>query len=102
LITDEVEKWQALEEKGVTVLSSSKAQGGEYDFVIIDKNFDLDNQYDTLRDFYTSISRSRIGTVVVDNDESIRHLLNIENVPVESTIKDKPVSFADDADSLRE
>lgn len=102
LITDEVEKWQALEEKGVTVLSSSKAQGGEYDFVIIDKNFDLDNQYDTLRDFYTSISRSRIGTVIVDNDDSIKNLLNIENVPVESTIKDKPVSFADDADSLRE
>ena len=102
LITDEVEKWQALEEKGVTVLSSSKAQGGEYDFVIIDKNFDLDNQYDTLRDFYTSISRSRIGTVIVDNDDSVKNLLNIENVPVESTIKDKPVSFADDADSLRE
>lgn len=102
LITDEVEKWQALEEKGVTVLSSSKAQGGEYDFVIIDKNFDIENQYDTLRDFYTSISRSRIGTVIVDNDGSIKNLLNIENVPVESTIKDKPVSFADDADSLRE
>ena len=102
LITDEVEKWQALEEKGVTVLSSSKAQGGEYDFVIIDKNFDISDKYDTLKDFYTSISRSRIGTVIVDNDDSIKNALNIKNDPVESTIKDKPVSFADDADSLRE
>jgi hypothetical protein len=39
LITDDPEKYQVASAKGLTVLTSEKAQGGEYDFVIIDKDF---------------------------------------------------------------
>ena len=100
LITDKVDKYLALEEKGVIVMNSNKAQGGEYDFVVIDKTFSKESNFEALQDFYTSISRSRIGTVIVG--EELKGRLNFLNIEADSSIKDKPVSFVDDAESLKD
>lgn len=101
LITDKADKYLALEEKGVTVMNSNKAQGGEYDYVIIDKTFSKESTFEALQDLYTSISRSRIGTVIVGN-KKLQDDFNLLNTEADPSIKDKPVSFVDDSKSLKE
>ena len=52
---------------GVEKIDASKAQGGEWDYVVIDKKWATDSKYDTLRDLYTLTQRSTKGTVIVNN-----------------------------------
>lgn len=47
------------------ILTAKEVQGKEYDFVIIDKEFDLDNKYEGYKDLYTLIGRSKIGSAIV-------------------------------------
>lgn len=88
---------------GCTIISSEKVQGGEFDYVIIDKNFTRDNnrKLDLLRDLYTLIGRASEGSIIVGNND-LKGVLNIHNNKADSSIKDTPVSFADDADVIRQ
>ena len=99
IITNDGDKWK---NKDIEVITGDKVQGGEFDFVIIDKTFgDGDKSlFIKLRDFYTLIGRSRYGTAIVGNDDFIKEF-DIVNSEVDKSIADKPVSFADDADELR-
>lgn len=87
---------------GCTIISSEKVQGGEFDYVIIDKNFTRDNnrKLDLLRDLYTLIGRASEGSAIIGNND-LKNTLNIHNNKADSSIKDTPVSFADDADIIR-
>jgi hypothetical protein len=99
LITDEPSKYAHYESKGVVVASAKVAQGGEFDYVIVDKQFKIDdNQYRSVRDFYTTASRSRIGTVIVDDDNSTRRGFNIDNKESDDSLINEPASFVTDAD----
>lgn len=53
--------------KGVEKVTLDKAQGGEWDYVIIDKKWNTDSKYDVLRDVYTLTQRSTKGTIIVNN-----------------------------------
>lgn len=101
LITDNPEKYQVASAKGLTVLTSEKAQGGEYDFVIIDKDLSKSgSKWDQLKDFYTCISRSKHGSVIVGN-KKFKDGLGIEDHKVDKSNADVPVSFADNANDLK-
>ena len=51
---------------GVEKIDANKAQGGEWDYVVIDKEWNLNSKYDSLRDLYTLTQRSTKGTIIVD------------------------------------
>lgn len=101
-IITEAENVSKYKDMGVTILSSKEAQGGEFDYVIIDKDFfkENSNKFNLIRDFYTLIGRSSYGTAIVGNLK-LKDDLNIHNNPVDSSIKDTPTSFADDAEVLK-
>lgn len=71
IITDKPEKYNTV--KGVKVVALNSVQGDEFDYVIIDKNFGLDDSnrsrgdYYKLKDLYTLSQRSRKGTVIVNS-----------------------------------
>lgn len=89
-------------DKDVTVINSAKVQGGEFDYVIIDKVFDYKlGITKTFRDFYTLIGRARNGVVIVGNEE-VRKKFSIQNSEVDASIKDAPISFVDDSQDLVE
>lgn len=83
--------------KDVTLLNASNVQGQEFDYVVIDKGWKLDNrlkQTDVaffLKDLYTMISRSRKGTIIIDNG-----LTNIigESIKEYNTMSIPPLSDA--------
>lgn len=52
---------------GVEKIDVDKAQGGEWDYVIIDKDWNTESKYDSLRDLYTLTQRSTKGSIIVDN-----------------------------------
>lgn len=101
LITDTPSKYSALDAKGLTVLTSEKAQGGEYDFVIIDKDFGgIPTTWGKLKDFYTCISRSRYGSVISGN-RYLKKILGLEDHDMKKSGAEAPISFADNSDDLR-
>jgi hypothetical protein len=70
IITDDLNKYQDLPQ-GVELKAYDKMQGMETDFVLVDVDFEKNNnfggnpsKYATLRDLYTITQRSRIGTIV--------------------------------------
>ena len=64
----------------VIVIDSKKVQGREYDYVIVDKSFNETNPYDALTDFYTMMTRAKIGSAIVD-DKGVIKSLNIGTHP---------------------
>lgn len=71
IITDKPEKYNTI--KGIKVVALNSVQGDEFDYVIIDKNFGLDDtgkgrgDYYKLKDLYTLSQRSRKGTIIVNS-----------------------------------
>ena len=63
----------------VVVTDPENVQGREYDYVVVDKSFDESNPYMALTDFYTMMTRARIGSAIVD-DNGIIKSLHIETV----------------------
>ena len=64
----------------VTVLPETDIQGQEFDYVVIDKDFDSDFSTDLkllnfLQDLYTMISRGRNGSVIVDPNNNLRRII---------------------------
>lgn len=71
ILTDSKTKyntWQSDEQ--ITIGTVETQQGGEYDYVIVDCAFSSkpDVYLDFLRRFYTAISRSRMGSIIVENE----------------------------------
>lgn len=68
IITDRPDRYNTV--KGVKVVPLNSVQGDEFDYVIIDKNFGLDDagkgrgDYYKLKDLYTLSQRSRKGTII--------------------------------------
>ena len=76
----------------VVVIDSKKVQGREYDYVIVDKPFNDTNPYDALTDFYTMMTRAKIGSAIVD-DAGVIKSLNIGTHPDDTA--SEPVLGAD-------
>lgn len=70
-----------LTEDEYTIYTINNIQGSESDYFIF--NSDLINSFDKTRDFirsfYTYLSRSKIGTIVLDTNNVLKSELNLEN-----------------------
>lgn len=69
--------------KNPTLIDPVSVQGQEFDYVIVDKSWNLDKEdaaslYFFLRDFYTMISRSREGTILIEQGDLSR-FRSVEN-----------------------
>lgn len=90
IVTDNPTKWNIPELKNdnIIILSKESVQGGQADYVIIDRSDWSDRPYSALKDFYTMTSRSKIGTVIVNKPNSsnrkISDILNL-NFTLEET-----------------
>ena len=69
---DKINKYQSIE--GIRIINSLKVQGGEFDYVVIDKDWSANvgvnqtsNTFMLLRDLYTLTQRSKVGTIIKDN-----------------------------------
>lgn len=60
IITDHPERYT---DSGIRVLEPSQVQGSEFDYIIIDKEWDS-LKYKALKDIYTLTQRSRKGTII--------------------------------------
>ena len=78
----------------LVVRSKDEVQGREFDYVIVDSDWDghtvdfkdsLSNSLDLLRSLYTMISRSRIGSLVIDNGIVIKR--NSMEEPISGIVK---------------
>lgn len=82
--TSESPAYKYLVDKGkeVTLIDPISVQGQEFDYVIVDKDWNLQDSapslYFFLRDLYTMISRSRKGTILVQNGD-LSKFHSIEN-----------------------
>lgn len=68
----------------VEVIHADKVQGREFDYVIIDKAFDTESLYLSFKDFYTMLTRAKIGSVFVDDPGFISSTFGILFTPNES------------------
>lgn len=72
VITDNPEKYQTVQ--GIKIVPLNEIQGDEYDYVVIDKHFRLDDNKNNkgnfliLKDIYTLTQRSKKGSLIVDQD----------------------------------
>jgi len=88
IVTDKVDKYtrKYTGVKNVTIIPTNVAQGGEFDFVVVDKSFKSDNKigrslskFSTIRDLYTLSQRSTTATMILDND--LTDVIKISNTP---------------------
>lgn len=70
----------------IELYNSEEIQGGQFKYVLIDKTFDSDpnNKRNTLKDFYTAISRSTTGTIIGTAKYDIRELFGGKLNSIES------------------
>lgn len=88
----------------VKVFNSKNIQGQEFDYVVIDKNFDINlssdlNLVNFLRDLYTMISRGKVGSIIVDSSNKLRSTIGQNRVEL---AKARTVNIADYAQQFRE
>lgn len=67
IIADDISKYSAID--GVTVWPSTNVNGGEFDYVFVDKKWNDYNssKFDLMRDLYTVSQRSTQATVMIDH-----------------------------------
>lgn len=86
LPTDLAEKKTSKGDETITLFTNPGAiQGGEYDYIIIDKKWDTNSTFNLARDLYTLTQRSTKGSIIVDNGLSLA--LNVKSNPNPALIK---------------
>lgn len=97
IISDHKDDYKNLQgDKQILVLDAHAAQGGEFDYVIVDKRFE-GNRYDQFRDINTILSRAKIGSVVVNKPE-IKSLINTNSK--DKSLATEPTTISSSADQL--
>lgn len=86
LPTDLSEKKTSKGNDTITLFTNPGAiQGGEYDYIIIDKKWNTNSTFNLARDLYTLTQRSTKGSVIVDNGLSLA--LNVKSNPNPALVK---------------
>lgn len=87
--------------EGVEKRSTISAQGGEFDFVVINKKWPSvgNSKYNAVRDLYTLTQRSSRGSVIVDN--GIKDYLGLDNIK-KVTVKQNISIGTKDIDEFKE
>ena len=97
IISDHKDDYKDLQgDKQILVLDAHAAQGGEFDYVVIDKRFE-GNRYDQFRDINTILSRAKIGSVVVNKPE-IKSLINTNSK--DKSLATEPTTISSSMDQL--
>lgn len=97
IISDHKDDYKDLQgDKQILVLDAHAAQGGEFDYVVIDKRFE-GNRYDQFRDINTILSRAKIGSVVVNKPE-IKPLINTNSK--DKSLATEPTTISSSMDQL--
>lgn len=97
IISDHKDDYKDLQgDKQILVLDAHAAQGGEFDYVIVDKRFE-GNRYDQFRDINTILSRAKIGSVVVNKPE-IKSLINTNSK--DKSLATEPTTISSSIDQL--
>ena len=97
IISDHKDDYKDLQgDKQILVLDAHAAQGGEFDYVVVDKRFE-GNRYDQFRDINTILSRAKIGSVVVNKPE-IKSLINTNSK--DKSLATEPTTISSSADQL--
>ena len=97
IISDHKDDYKDLQgDKQILVLDAHAAQGGEFDYVVVDKRFE-GNRYDQFRDINTILSRAKIGSVIVNKPE-IKSLINTN--PKDKSLATEPTTISSSIDQL--
>ena len=97
VISDHKDDYKDLQgDKQILVLDAHAAQGGEFDYVVVDKRFE-GNRYDQFRDINTILSRAKIGSVVVNKPE-IKSLINTNSK--DKSLATEPTTISSSMDQL--
>ena len=98
IISDHKDDYKDLQgDKQILVLDAHAAQGGEFDYVIVDKRFD-GYRYDQFRDINTILSRAKIGSVIVNKPE-LKNLIHTDG-PKDKSLATEPTTISSSADQL--
>ena len=98
VISDHKDDYKDLQgNKQILVLDAHAAQGGEFDYVIVDKRFD-GYRYDQFRDINTILSRAKIGSVIVNKPE-LKNLIHTDG-PKDKSLATEPTTISSSADQL--
>ena len=86
----------------LTFIDANKVQGGEFDYVIIDKSFNKDGAtlYDKLKDLNTMVSRAKKG-FVIKSDNSLAEL-NIKTAQRDKSVATVPTAITASKDKIIE
>ena len=97
IISDHKDDYKDLQgDKQILVLDAHAAQGGEFDYVVVDKNF-KGYKYNQFRDINTILSRAKIGSVIVNKPE-IEPLIKTESK--NKSIATEPTTISASAEQL--
>jgi hypothetical protein len=82
------------------VVSPEDVQGQEFDYVIIDKQFQLPKEspysnYLFVKDLYTMISRGRNGSIIIDANKQLENVIGANNVTTSQGFTPKLSDFLD-------
>ena len=98
IISDHKDDYKDLQgDKQILVLDAHAAQGGEFDYVVVDKRFD-GYRYDQFRDINTILSRAKIGSVIVNKPE-LKNLIHTDG-PKDKSLATEPTTISSSADQL--
>ena len=98
VISDHKDDYKDLQgDKQILVLDAHAAQGGEFDYVVVDKRFD-GYRYDQFRDINTILSRAKIGSVIVNKPE-LKNLIHTDG-PKDKSLATEPTTISSSADQL--
>lgn len=104
IITDNPAKYSSVPGtyKNVVILDSNSSQGGEFDYVIIDKDFSTSNPtlYNKVMDLNTMISRAKKG-IVVNNQNNTLDGIILNNELRDKTILETPTLISNNIDELK-
>ena len=87
--------------KDVIIIDAKEVQGKEFDYVLVDKDFDVTHKFYAVQDFYTMMTRAKRGAAIVDDLNIIGNIF--DTAPDESasesvlgsTPEEKASIFAD-------
>ena len=81
IIADDTSKYSAID--GVTIRPSTNVNGGEFDYVFVDKKWSdhNDSKFDLMRDLYTVSQRSTQATIMIDYGITNDLVINSKNSP---------------------
>lgn len=98
IISDHKDDYKDLQgDKQILILDAHAAQGGEFDYVVVDKRFE-GYRYDQFRDINTTLSRAKIGSVIVNKPE-LKNLINTDG-PKDKSFATEPTTISSSIDQL--